>query len=792
MYFGRIPHPDNFSFDAPIEATVSPIGGDAFRLRIASRNAEAWVNPSQAELAAALEGEGTCAAAFDASGSFAVKNTVTGETLLSGLPNATFGVSGTAWMLQFAHTPDMQFYGLGEHCRGFDKTGQRVKFWNTDVWADYPLVEAFEGNPASLYVSIPWAVVKRGNTYLGILVHHPGAVFMDLASNFILDVKNSDDKARGSFYLGAPDGAADVYVLVGPTLAELTRKMQILVGRTPLPPLWALGYHQCRWGYAGPEDLRELDRKFDAYGIPADGLWLDIDYMDRYKVFTFNPTLWGDRETTRETLDALRAKGRRVVPILDPGVKAERGYAACDDGLAKGVFCLNREGKPFTGFVWPGKTYMPDFSLPPVREWWAQNVADFARAGASGAWLDMNDPSVGTVELDDMLFDHGRQPHESYHNQYALGMAKASHAGFLAARPDERPFLLSRSACTSSSRYTAVWTGDNYSNRHHLTLAIPMTLNLALSGIPFNGPDVPGFGGNATPELAVAWYKSGFLFPFLRNHAMNESNPQEPWAFGDETTRILAHYIRLRYKLLPYIYQLWIAQEEHGEAVLRPLFYDFADTSALPLGNLDDQFMVGPDLMQAPILAEGAIGRRVTLPRLENGRKWYCAMDGEWCLSGQVESFDAGDDSTPVFIREGALIPMQAGERTTQKNDLGDIELHCFLCRETKGVCTRSYAFDDGESFDYRKGRRTSADFDAEVSPEGGILTVTVKNLVEGFRTLKLRVVAYDDFREIRIVSGKQTRASKPRPHAWRFSGSELPCYVTPATVLVGTFSAAC
>jgi alpha-glucosidase len=786
MYFGRIAHPDNFTFSTGMdgqgglivdaghlyEPSLTAIGADVFRLRIHRQGEKAWRNPSQAELAESLDGATSCKAFFDDSASFRLTDGAV--DFVRGVPSATFGVSGDAWMLQFALEGDEQFYGLGENCNGFDKAGRRAKFWNTDVWADYPLSEAFNGNPAALYVSIPWVIVKRENCYLGILVNHPGAVFMDLGSNFIWDVKNADDKARGSFYIGAPDGEVDVYFLVGPSLSALTRKMQTLVGRTPLPPLWALGYHQCRWGYAGPEDLLELDRQFTQYGIPADGLWLDIDYMDHYKVFTFDAALWGDEGETKDTLASLRAKGRRVVPILDPGVKKETGYSVYVEGVAKDVFCHNREGKPFVGFVWPGKTSMPDFSLPDVREWWAGKVRDFALTGPSGAWLDMNDPSVGAVEPGDMLFERGNAPHESYHNQYALGMAQASRAGFLAARPDERPFLLSRSACISSSRHTAVWTGDNYSNWHQLRLAIPVSLGLALSGIPFNGPDVPGFGGEATPELALAWYKCGFLFPFFRNHSACDTPRKEPWMFGRKTCEIIAHYIRLRYKLLPYLYNLWIAQEERGDAVMRPLFHECSDSPELPLGGIADQFFMGPSIMQAPVLTEGASSRDVLLPQFSDGARWFSAMDGKWYAGGAHCHCKTRSASTPLFVREGAVLPMQTGVRTRQANDLASIELHCFFRPDTAFRTRYEYAFDDGESFAYREGRRTRAVI--EVHVEAGELVVEVAEYGEGYKPLAFSIVAYGGFRGARVITAKGTVGVPLHRHTWVFTGKALRC----------------
>jgi alpha-glucosidase len=750
MYFNKIRHPANFVF-SPRPVTVDTLGGDVHRVRI--RGDQPWENPSQAELATRLSGDSHHTVIPGKNNGLQVTEPSTGRVLLSGIPGATFGTCGSAWMLQFRHTPDMRFYGLGEHNKGLEKSGQRVKFWNTDLWADFSLHEIRHANPNPMYVSIPWLIVKQGNDYLGLLVNHPGAVFMDLASSFIWADGNTDDRVRQSFYLGAPDGEPDVYVIVGPTLPELTRKLQQLVGTTPLPPLWALGHHQCRWGYAGAKDLQLLDRKFTEHQIPTDGLWLDIDYMDRYKVFTFDTKHWGDEVRLRKSLAALAKKGRRVIPILDPGVKVESGYFACDDGLKQGVFCLNPAGRPFIGFVWPGKTYFPDFSLPEAREWWAGHVKTFAELGVSGAWLDMNDPAVGAVELEDMLFDRGRKPHEYYHNQYAFGMAKASHAGFLAARPDERPFLLARSAFISSSRYTAVWTGDNVANWHHLRTTIPLSLGLALSGQPFNGPDVCGFADDTNPDLAIAWYKAGFLFPFLRNHSMLNSRMQEPWALGATALKIIGRYIRLRYKLLPYLYQTFIAQEQTGEAILRPLFYDYSDTPALPLANIADEFMIGRDILQAPVVEEHTRERKISLP---GAHRWFSALDGRWLDGGRTHAVSTGQAETPLYFREGALVPMQVGERTSQKNDLGRIELHCFVRRDTAGTASATYAFDDGLSFAYQKGKRTTVSFTA--TAEDDSLVLTTDDYQPGFLPLAVQVVVYDRFKQVVLVhKGKST-----------------------------------
>lgn len=796
MYFHKIRHPANFQFarravpargrlhlpDGVCRLAVTPLGGDVHRVTVTHPR---WRSAgSQAELAASIAGESSHRIVLADDGALTVVEQATGRIILRGAAGGTFGTCGQAWMFQFHHDPRMEFYGLGEHSQGLEKSGQRMKCWNTDLFGDFPLDEVRHGRPNPMYAAMPWLIVKQGNHYLGLLVNHPGAVFIDLASNFVWDKRQEDNGARASFYLGAPDGQPELHLIIGPTLAELTRKLQTLVGRTPLPPLWALGYHQCRWGYAGPRDLRQLDARFRRHRIPCDGLWLDIDYMERYKVFTFAREHWGGPREIRREIAALRRRGRRVVPILDPGVRAEPGYRICDDGLARDVFCRNPGGQPFVGFVWPGRTYFPDFSRPDVRAWWTGHVRQFAATGVGGAWLDMNDPAVGAVELEDMRFARGSRPHESYHNHYALGMARASQAGFLAARPDERPFLLSRSASFSTSRYAAVWTGDNVSNWHHLRMSIPLTLGLALSGMPFNGPDVGGFFDDTSPALLTAWFKAGFLFPFFRNHAEYRARRQEPWAFGATTRGIVAHYIRLRYKLLPYLYQLFVAQAETGEAILRPLFHDFADTRKQPLGRIEDQFLVGPALLQAPVVHEDTDRRTVVLP---GPARWFAAHEGRWLDGGTTVATRAAGPATPLYVREGSLVPMQVGERTDARNDLADIEVHCFLRRAPSGgTATLRYVCDDGATFAYQRRERTVFTLTTTVQADG-VLDVEVADVVIGYRPVRVRLVTYAPFASIRLRRGARIQLLKSMPHRWRFTGKSLAGWRTRDFVITAT-----
>ncbi|NCC51191.1 MAG: hypothetical protein EOM20_08245 [Spartobacteria bacterium] len=747
MYFNKIHHPSNFTFASAYThaSQALTVGKRNCRFEATHLGEEVWkvavlheqwpAQHSQAVLSETFDaGRQDTALTLDRRGRL-VFGTREGRILLASDDTHGFGLSGKAWLFKWHYDANMQFYGMGEKTFGFEHTGKRTKFWNTDVWADFHWDQFIHGAPDPMYVSIPYLIIKQGNTFIGVLVHNPFAVFMATNPNLLIAQQNAaEDQPEAEFYMGAPDGAPELYFIHGPSLDELTRKLQRLCGATPRPPLWALGYQQCRWGYRSHSDLEELDRRFEADAIPCDGLWLDIDYMRGFRVFTFENDHFPEPQKNIQTLTE---RGRHVVPIIDPGVKIDPAYAVYQRGLKAKAYCLNPEGRPFVGFVWPGATVFPDFSLPSARAWWADEVAAFAASGISGAWLDMNDPSTGASENSEMLFQHGAWPHAAYHNQYALGMAMATREGFLKANPDKRPFLISRSGYISTSRYCALWTGDNFSNEHHLRGSIPLSLNLALSGIPFNGPDVPGFGGDATPELAAAWHKAGFLFPFFRNHAAIGTRLQEPWQFGQKTMRLIRHYIRLRYSLLPYLYNCFIEQEATGAAIMRPMFYEFADTKTLPLSHVDDQFFMGPSLLHAPILSVTECERDVVLPK----GYWFDTRNGKWIKGGCRRRIRCTENETPLFIRDGSLIPTLQGVPKDNHTDLSRIELHLFVSPQFKGRATAHYRFDEGEGFAYRQDKETSMTFTCR--RKGHEYSIDVSDIHNGYMACNVRFVTY-------------------------------------------------
>ncbi len=698
-----------------------------------------------------------------------------GDTVLQSAAHHGFGKCGEAHIFHFSKPRDVKFYGLGEKMLGLELSKVKTKFWNTDVWGDFHESVCKDGRPDPMYVSIPYLIIKSGDHWLGILADNPYATFIktDNAVNISNQMEADQSDIESWFSIGSEQGQPRLLILVAKSCAELTQKFQNIVGKTPLPPVWALGYHQCRWGYENLNDLHYLNAGMKRYGVPCDGLWLDIDYMRDYRVFTMDEAHFPN---PKQDLHSIQSCGRKVIPIIDPGVKLEPGNSVYESGKQGDHFCKNPQGKDFVGLVWPGNTVFPDFSQSATRQWWAELVAEFSELGYSGAWLDMNDPSTGEALNDHMLFRKGTKPHSAFHNQYGLAMAKASRDGFLKTHPNQRPFLLSRSTCTGGSKYSAIWTGDNYSNYHHLKNTIPCSINLALSGIPFNGPDCGGFGGDTNKQLLVDWVKCTFLFPILRNHSNKGSKDQEPWAFDEITLRLYRHYIRLRYKCRPYLYNLFIAQEEQGDAILRPLFYDFNDDDSFDLSAVDDQFCIGPAMMMAPFLEEDVQSRKVLLPK---GR-WYDTRRDLWLAGGVEDVVEKEDHSTPLYLREGFLLAIARNEGDDHRYHPNTVDFHVLLSKDSDKSLQQRYRFDDGQSMNYKKGERSVLELKAEVKK--GELNIQTTYLKDGFGHLSFSLVLYDRFEAVSINGKAMTpspicfnwRVDTPTRQLWKISEDDL------------------
>ncbi len=575
--------------------------------------------------------------------------------------DVALGARGEQIVVRKMLRPGEHIYGLGEKTGWLDKRGRRYQMRNSDVWLEHP---AGIGNATDpLYASFPVFVAHSAKGTYGIFVDNPEFVEFDFT-------------AENWYEFSAPADVLNYYVLPGSTLPDVLRQYTGLTGRMPLPALWTLGYHQCRWSYASEAEVRRITTELRQRSIPADGIWFDIDYMDGYRVFTWDKTRFPQ---PKQLAADLSADGFHPITIVDPGVKVDEGYKIYAEGRAGDHFIKGANGEEYNGKVWPGRSAFPDFHRAETRAWWAGRVrgwlADF---GLSGLWNDMNEPASTdlTGPILNARHDGGKLPHASARNTYALQMARATYDGMLQHDPDSRPFILTRAAFSGAQTVAALWCGDNHSHWEHLAASLPMLMNLGLSGMPFVGVDIGGFGGDSTGELLARWTQAGAFYPFCRNHAAIGTRAQEPWAFGPEVEAICRKYLNLRYQLLPYLYNLFYQASQTGAPIMRPLVWHYPKDPVT--FNLNDQFMLGPDLLIAPILAPGLTARAVYLPK---GR-WYRWQPPEGSEpSGGFDGpthliADAPLDELPLFVRAGAIIPMWPPAQHTGAIDRDDVTLH--------------------------------------------------------------------------------------------------------------------
>ncbi len=381
-----------------------------------------------------------------------------------------------------------------------------------------------------------------------------------------------------------------------------------------IPPKWAIGYHQSRYSYETEAEVRALVQSFQEKGIPVDAIYLDIHYMDGYRVFTFDHERFPN---PKKLVQDLLEMGIRVVPIVDPGVKEDPEYKTYQEGTYEDHFCKYIEGHPYFGDVWPGKSAFPDFTNTKTREWWGQNHKFYSDMGIHGIWNDMNEPAVfNETKTMDIKVLHGKnghpKTHRELHNVYGLLMGESTYNGMKKLIGGDRPFLLTRAGYAGVQRYASVWTGDNRSFWEHLAMSLPMVMNLGVSGVPFAGPDVGGFAHDTTGELLIRWTQAGAFTPYFRNHSAIGTVRQEPWAFGEKVESITKKYLELRYVWMPYMYNLFREAHLTGVPVMRPLFLEYPEDPGTM--NVSDQFLLGDSVLIAPILSPGTTHRAVYLP----------------------------------------------------------------------------------------------------------------------------------------------------------------------------------
>ena len=616
-------------------------------------------------------------------------------------------------------------YGLGEKTGSFNRRGRDFTLWNTDVLNPTAAGE-FTANRDAGDLRADCTSTEFDPYYMSIpFFYHQDAATSAISGSFIDNPYRAfyDFTADDEILIHFAGGQYTEYVFGGPSMARILEQYTQLTGRTALPPLWALGYHQCRWyGYV-QADIENLAAKHRELDLPLDTLWLDIDYMDGYRVFTWNTDRYPD---VKGMLDGLKKQGVRAITIIDPGVKHDPGYEVFDDGMAKDIFAKTEGGDLYIGQVWPGDTAFPDFSMPEGRAWWGALNAEHVKSGLAGIWNDMNEPATGSISPYEMRFSNGKYSQEQYHNQYALLMAMGTTEGLLEAMPNLRTFVLSRAGSAGIQRFAANWMGDNMSRFDHLWLSIPMGAGMSISGQSFVGSDIGGFGEDATPELFTRWIQYGALTPFARTHSMAGTIDQYAWAFGDEVLGCAREALKLRYRLLPYIYSAFVEASETGAPIQRPLIFDYQDDASVR--NLDDEYLFGRDLLVAPIWAAGQESRETYLP----AGTWYDWHTGEAIASkGQSVHSDAPISRIPIYARAGSVIAMlPTAPLNTDAIDRSRLELHVFAPL-ADGTTTSFVQEDDGLTFDALAGKLVRTTF--AVTRAGSALTLKAASTGAGF-----------------------------------------------------------
>ena len=596
-------------------------------------------------------------------------------------------------------------YGLGEKTGWHNRKGRDFTLWNTDVLDPNATEEFTAGRPGDDPRSDPTST-QFDPYYVSVpFFYHQIDPTGTIAASFV------DNGYRGTYEFSHPEeyriqfsgGQYTEYIFAGPDMPEILAAYTWLTGRMAPPPLWSLGYHQCRW-FAYTQDVVEhLAQRHSDDEIPCDSVWLDIEYMDGYRVFTWDREAFPD---VAGMLERLTAMGFRVITIIDPGVKYELGYWVFDQALQRDVLCKTEGGGIYLGEVWPGTTAFPDFVTEEARAWWGELNAAHVQSGLAGIWNDMNEPATGAIPPDAMRFGNGRYSHARYHNQYALLMAMATTAGLLDAMPNRRTFVLSRAGFAGIQRYAANWLGDNQSRWEHLWLSIPMATGFGIAGQPFVGADIGGFQGNSNAELFLRWMQYGTLTPFCRNHSEIGYVNQYSWSWGDVIQDLVREAIRLRYRLMPYLYATFLRASETGAPVQRPLVFDYQYDPTVR--DIDDEYLLGPDLLVAPVFRAGSTHRQVYLP----AGSWYDWHTGALVGGSRYLITPTPMDRIPVYARGGAVVPMWTeAPATTAGYHPSAIELHLFV-PGSDGTYSSFLQEDDGLTFAVLDGARLRTTFE--------------------------------------------------------------------------------
>ena len=625
----------------------------------------------------------------------------------------------TGWQLTLSEQAAV--YGLGEMPRGINKRGWHYITNNTDE-------SRHSEDKLSFYGAHNFLLVRDGSTCFGLFVDFPGKVYYDIGYT---------RHDLFSFHTETPD--YDLYLLSGGNENAVCKEFRTLIGRSYIPPKWAFGLAQSRWGYKTEEDVREVARQYKEHDLPLDMICMDIEYMQDYADFTVNKERFPD--LAKLSAD-LKAQGIRLVPIIDAGVRIDPNDPTCTEGLEKGYFCKKADGTPFVAAVWPGKAYFADFLRPEVREWFGHKYKALTDCGIEGFWNDMNEPSLfysperlraflndmaalrekDNIEQEEFFprviggamglmnspadyasfyheVDGQKVRHDQVHNLYGGSMTRAAGEAFADLRPGQRTLLYSRSSFIGSHRYSGIWLGDNNSSWAQLLANIQMMPSVQMCGFLYSGADLCGFSSDTTPDLALRWLEFGLLTPLMRNHSAVGTRMQEYYRFP-EVLPAVRNMIRLRYALLPYLYSEFMKAALENTSYFRPLAFDYPDDP--DAREVEDQLLLGEGLMAAPVYVQNAHGRHVYLPEPMKLLRLRAVDDyDEEILPAGHHYIRCALDEVLLFLRPGHIVPVAQPANNTSELDDASLTLWSFL-PDGESAEYRMYR-DDGVTTEYEK-----------------------------------------------------------------------------------------
>lgn len=627
--------------------------------------------------------------------------------------------------------------GLGQKTGDINHIGQVLVNYNVDA-------PGFKPDTDPLYSTMPF--------YMGIHDSLTYGIFFDNTYKSTFDFNLA---GTGQYYsFGAEGGEMNYYFFGASSIAGIISDYTSLTGRMTMPPMWGLGYIQSRYSYMSENSLLEVANKFRETHIPCDGIFCDIDYMDHFKVFTWNRDSFPD---TKGMVDSLKKIGFHLYVILDPALKIEKGYKLYDEGVAGNHFARYPNGKLFTGSVWAGASHLTDFINPDTRKWWEDNLKFYTNDGITGFLNDMDEPSF-LVKITPNAIQFGNKnnslAYKQVHNVFGMQMARSTYEG-IKDQTGLRPFNITRSAYSGIQRYASMWTGDNQATDMHMMMDIRMCLSMNLTGLSYVGMNVGGFVGNPTPELMERWMQIGAYMPLFINHYINRNNnneknlqPHEPYAFDAPVRDELRKSIRYRYALLPYLYSAFYQASKNGIPILKALPYSYSFDKIVYETKYQEEFLCGDHILVAPVVST-ADSAQIYLPE----GVWYRNSTEEAMEGGKEINVAAPMNDLPVFIKAGAIIPMQTPvEYTSQKGD-GILELNIWFGKNKNNF---TYYEDDGSTFKYQDGSYYTRNISWD--PQEKVIKLNKKegDFVSKFQQVKLIFHKFSGLKNYIMVNGKK------------------------------------